>query len=227
MVRRIGWICLAVGLLAMSTESAQAQIFTPRQHAQRPLRYLGLGNGPGYHRCNPGPNVGYYNPWNKHNSFLISKSPQYLSRYSHEFHPSPMDLLYSQQQGFGRGVQPNIYGTVPMNADFVPAANRAKDDDDSDQEDDLDEGFDDSDDDDSMESDDVEDSFEFEADKMDSDEVGGFDSLEESAKGETESGGDFEKSPSDNGAGAGEDFDDDSVLLVPTPRYIPTRFPRK
>jgi len=221
MARRIGWICLAIGLLSLSTESIQAQIFAPRPIVQRPLRYLGHGNGPGYHRCNPGPDVSYYNSWSQKNSFLISKTPQFLSRYGHELQQSPMQLLYSAQHGYGQPMgYGQQYGAVPMNADFVPAANREQDEDDEDADDD----FGDPDADESMEDEDVEDNFDFEADAMD-DSEGGFDSLKEAADEQIESGGEYKDSPSKEGTR--ESVDDSAALLVPNSHYSRASYPRK
>ena len=46
---------------------------------QRGLRWLGQGFGDGYHRCNPGYDTSYYNPYSAHNSKLISKTPEYMA----------------------------------------------------------------------------------------------------------------------------------------------------
>lgn len=45
-----------------------------------PLRWLGDGFSDGYHRCNPGPNSDYYNPYSAHNSLLISQSPNAINQ---------------------------------------------------------------------------------------------------------------------------------------------------
>lgn len=42
---------------------------------KRPLRWMGQGFSDGYHRCAPGPNSDYYNPYSAHNSLLISQQP--------------------------------------------------------------------------------------------------------------------------------------------------------
>lgn len=43
------------------------------QPVQRLNRRLGLWSSAGYHHQTPGPNVGYYNPYNAHNSALVSQ----------------------------------------------------------------------------------------------------------------------------------------------------------
>ncbi len=61
----------AVVIATLFGSVASAQPF------QKPLRWLGEGFSAGYHRCNPGPDADYYNPWNAHNSMLIHKLPQF------------------------------------------------------------------------------------------------------------------------------------------------------
>lgn len=186
MARQIGWICLVFAAFAFFADAAQAQFLRPAQRIQRPLRYLGHGNGPGYHTRSPGPNVDYYNPWTQKNSFLISKSPQFLSRYGNDLPRTPIEILqmgsqnWSSQSHFGQ--QPSYFqsGAAPLSADFVPAT-PADDDDDFDSGEDEDEGFGELETDDSE----FEDRFEEEADSLrekeateDTDDaVGGFNSL--------------------------------------------------
>lgn len=62
--------------------------FASAQPLQKPLRWLGQGFSAGYHRCNPGPDVDYYNPWNAHNSMLISNLPQFQNRNFQSFDTS-------------------------------------------------------------------------------------------------------------------------------------------
>ncbi len=123
MARQFGWICLALGLFMMSAQTSPAQMRIGHQFPQRAFRALGHGNGPGHHHCNPGPDVSYYNSWSQKNSFLVSQSPQYLSRYGHETERSPMQLLHSGQSPYAPSTPiGGFYGnTVPMNADFVPS----------------------------------------------------------------------------------------------------------
>jgi len=52
-----------------------ATLFSSISSARRPLRWLGQGFSDGYHRCTPGPNSDYYNPYTAHNSMLISRNP--------------------------------------------------------------------------------------------------------------------------------------------------------
>ena len=184
MARQIGWICLVFAAFAFLADAAQAQfLLRPAQRIQRPLRYLGHGNGPGYHTRSPGPNVDYYNPWTQKNSFLISRSPQFLARYGNDLPRTPIEILqmgsqqWSQQSRFGQP-QYNNPATAPLKADFVPAS-PVDPGDDLEDEDTEDGGFGELEDDD-----DVEDRFEEEADSMrekdefdDTDAVGGFNSL--------------------------------------------------
>ena len=69
----------AIVVATTLTGAASAQPF------QLPLRWLGDGFSAGYHRCNPGPDVDYYNPWNAHNSRLISNLPQFQQQNYQSF----------------------------------------------------------------------------------------------------------------------------------------------
>lgn len=208
MSRRIGWICLVFAAFSLLlAETSEAQLFRsgpllrPGQFAQRGLRFLGHGNGPGYHTRNPGPNVDYYNAWRPSNSFLISKSPQFLSRYGNELHRTPIEILqmgsqtWSAQSPYGHQ-QPSQYsgGAASVQADFVPATRQVDPvdpDTDSDLDDEDDEGFGQLDETDG-EDDAFDDRFDDEADAMQDvdgeesgaadtdDEVGGFNSLKNS-----------------------------------------------
>lgn len=138
-------VCLCLGLLATAMSSADAQYRRPFQVVPRVNRALGHWNGFGYHTCNPGPDSSYYNPWTQKNSFLISQSPEFLSRFGHEQIPTPMELLHSgstyQQSAYGAQ---SAYGSdvdVPstLNADFVP---NDRDEDEEDEDIDVDEEFD-------------------------------------------------------------------------------------
>ena len=68
-----------IAVATMLTSAASAQPF------QKPIRWLGEGFSAGYHRCNPGPDVDYYNPWNAHNSMLISNLPQFQQQNYQSF----------------------------------------------------------------------------------------------------------------------------------------------
>ena len=205
MARQIGWICLTIGVLAFLTSESQAQVFRSGQILQSPLRALGHGNGPGYHRCNPGPDVSYYNPWSQKNSYLISQSPQFLARYGHELQPTPMQLLHSGQNPYGQpgglyghqhsGLQP----TTPLSADFVPSKRDSDDDDD-----DNDAGSS------ALDSNKVEDRFEEDADDLDDGEFGGFDTLDDSDESQ--------ESPSDKNV---DSSDDAARLLAPRGVFLP------
>lgn len=183
MTRQTGLMCLAFAMVSIALpEDSDAQLRIFDQVVQRPFRALGHGTGPGYHRCNPGPDTGYYNPWSQKNSFLISQSPEFLSRFGHEDR-SPMSMLRSGQSAytmnnaaFGTGYTGN---SVPLNADFVPTAQNKSD---------FNQPPADIPTDEKPESSlpaankNVEDAFEKEADKIDEnsdEEVGGFKSLKE------------------------------------------------
>ena len=62
---RLGLAMVIVVTVFSSVSSAQIK---------RPLRWLGEGFSDGYHRCNPGPNSDYYNPYSANNSYLHHKS---------------------------------------------------------------------------------------------------------------------------------------------------------
>lgn len=199
MTQRLGLICLALGLLAIFVDTTDAQI----RILQRSNRAFGHWTGPGYHKCNPGPNSSYYNPWTRHNSLLISRTPEFQSRFGHEIHRTPVEMLYSNQSVYGQPqmMAPQYYpGSTPMNADFVPSRSATDDE------------FDDLDDDtefEAIEDEDVEDRFDREVDEMEdsdgpfSDEPGGIDS-------------DGQDSSSD---------EDASVLLTPGGAFQPASYP--
>jgi hypothetical protein len=203
---RYGLICLALGLFVMVADDCQAQMRIGHQLVQRPFRALGHGSGPGIHHCNPGPDVSYYNPWSHKNSFLISRSPEYLNRFGHEAQRSPMSLLYSSGSAYSH--QPNPTNSlqssaVPITADFVPSTPKPADTD--------------------TDTEKVEDRFDEEVDKME--DAGGFDSLEEEA-------GDSQDSPSNNDDSQGAASDQDGTtasagasLLHPGGVFLPVSQP--
>lgn len=96
------FICFAAALVAVAT------LFPSESSAQlrRPLRWLGEGYSDGYHRCNPGPNSDYYNPYNAHNSYLISKDP----RFQQPVQPQNQQIRY--------GVPYSVYAAPMHNASF-------------------------------------------------------------------------------------------------------------
>lgn len=140
MERKFGWICaVAAGIFVLGTSHCEAQLGRQLKPIQNTGRFLGAGYGLGYHRCNPGHDTSYYNPWNTKNSFLISQSPEYLARFSQQRHQTPLDLLYNQQQGYSayRGQSVNNFGQSnygsyappasqgeQIDADFQPVRNR-------------------------------------------------------------------------------------------------------
>ncbi len=71
----------AVLLTTVMTSVSSAQWLGSRQTSLRPLRFLGQGWGSGYHHRNPGPNVDYYNPYNAHNSSLVSQGGMMAGSY--------------------------------------------------------------------------------------------------------------------------------------------------
>ncbi len=135
MAKQFGYLCLAIGLIAFLSEPASAQYRPPIQTVNRVGRFLGHGNGLGYHTCNPGPDVSYYQPWSQKNSYLISQSPEFLARYANELPKSPMELLQSGQTAYGHpiygaGMGHSLYsqqgyggqlGGTSVNAEFVPS----------------------------------------------------------------------------------------------------------
>ena len=120
----------AIAVVTILTSSASAQFF------QTPFRWLGEGFSAGYHRCNPGPDTDYYNPWNAHNSRLISNLPQFQQHQS--FQSFNLDNLESRpvyqgvpfsvyaaprghhQGGFGHQGFPGTYDQGSFQSDFQP-----------------------------------------------------------------------------------------------------------
>ena len=97
---RVFGFVMAVAVVALMTTDSFAQI----RPAQKALRFLGQGYGNGYHKCSPGPNSDYYNPYSAHNSFLVSQSPQYLNA---QMRQSTMQRL--SQGTFYRGIPYSVY----------------------------------------------------------------------------------------------------------------------
>ena len=65
---RVFGFCLSIVMVVTILSSVgSAQI-------KRPLRWLGEGFSDGYHRCAPGPNSDYYNPYTAHNSYLLHQT---------------------------------------------------------------------------------------------------------------------------------------------------------
>jgi len=93
-------------LVAIVTISSFSS-FASAQPIQQPLRWLGQGFSAGYHRCNPGPDTSYYNPWSAHNSMLISKLPQFQNQ---KFQPLGTSDLSSRP----------IYHGVPFSVYAAP-----------------------------------------------------------------------------------------------------------
>ena len=84
-IAKIAFAAIAVAVMLTSVASAQP--------FQKPLRWLGDGFSAGYHRCTPGPDTSYYNPWNAHNSMLISKLPQFQQQSFQSFNLNNLENL--------------------------------------------------------------------------------------------------------------------------------------
>jgi hypothetical protein len=137
MLRRFGLICvLAAGSVFATSGECSAQLGRQLKPIQNTGRFLGAGYGRGYHRCNPGHDTSYYQPWNTKNSFLISQSPEYLARFGYQ-HRTPMQLLQAGHSAFGGPAvgghgqfNHSVYygqSTTPaadLNADFQPYSNQ-------------------------------------------------------------------------------------------------------
>ena len=70
-------------------------------------RWLGQGVGDGYHRCNPGYDSSYYNPYSAHNSTLVSQSPEYLALEAQQAFHQPAQRFFS-------GVPFSVYAAPPQ-----------------------------------------------------------------------------------------------------------------
>ena len=81
--RIFGFILSIVMVVTLFSSIGTAQI-------QRPLRWLGQGFSDGYHKCNPGPNSDYYNPYTAHNSMLISQNPGMYGMPQHQVQNGPI-----------------------------------------------------------------------------------------------------------------------------------------
>jgi hypothetical protein len=65
-------LVLPVVLGLLFSASAEAQWVRTGRPVQRLDRWLGVGNGPGYHSCHPGSDPSWYNPWSALNSTRYS-----------------------------------------------------------------------------------------------------------------------------------------------------------
>ena len=147
------------------------------QPVHRVGRFLGNGYSAGYHHCNPGPDVGYYNPYSAHNSYLVSQSPEYLAQYGNHDRRVWMRQHGGQfsQAGYmnGAGYGQALPG-VTVDAEFEPAERDA---DDGREEADASEDNDFTPDDNDPADDDSSDGFDSDDD---SGELGGFSDLRDS-----------------------------------------------
>ena len=101
-ITKFALAAIAVATMLNSVASAQPH--------QKPLRWLGEGYSAGYHRCTPGPDTSYYNPWNAHNSMLISRLPQFQQ---HSFQSFNLNNLHSRP----------VYQGVPFSVYAAPNQN--------------------------------------------------------------------------------------------------------
>jgi hypothetical protein len=98
---------LSIGAIGTIASDCQAQNTFKRY---RPLRWLGQGFSDGYHRCNPGYESSYYNPYSAHNSQLVSQSPEYLA-VAGRFNDRP---AYGGSNRFFAGVPFSVYAAPPQ-----------------------------------------------------------------------------------------------------------------
>ncbi len=84
------------------------------------FRYLGGFQSAGYHWRNPGPCIGYYNPYSQHNSYLKSGGiPQGAELYLRSgLNHSPMTI--HQPSAFEMGPAPGVGAPIPK-GNSVPA----------------------------------------------------------------------------------------------------------
>lgn len=147
----LGLALVCVSSVFSSVSSAQHVFHQP---VLRSFRLLGEGYGPsGYHFCNPGPNVDYYNPYSAHNSMLISRMPEYQQHLqsnqmfgfqSRRFHQGIPFSVYAapqgQNSGYGYG-QGNGYG----GSNGIPAIESSFEAYEPEDDDDYEDGMDDED----------------------------------------------------------------------------------
>ncbi|MFK7766630.1 MAG: hypothetical protein AB8B55_05365 [Mariniblastus sp.] len=112
LTRLFGFV-LAVTMVTLFASDSFAQVMRPGQAV---LRILGQGYGNGYHQCNPGPNPDYYNPYTTQNTFLVSRSPQYLNGMQADL--STMQRL--QQGTFHRGTPFSVYAAPRSQSTYQP-----------------------------------------------------------------------------------------------------------
>lgn len=99
---------VAVTLVATIVEDCQAQKTFRRRTT---LRVLGQGFSDGYHRCNPGYDTSYYNPYSAHNSYLVSRTPEYLAAASRFDDPAQLGT-----PRFFAGIPFSVYAAPPKSA---------------------------------------------------------------------------------------------------------------
>lgn len=114
-LKRIAGFAFSVVLLATIFSSVSSA-----QLGQKAFRWLGEGYGPGYNRCNPGPNSDYYNPYSAHNSMLISRLPQFQNRSFQSYSQNNLESRTVYQ-----GVPFSVYAAPISRQTFVhPSTNQ-------------------------------------------------------------------------------------------------------
>ncbi len=101
--RILGFGLSVVIVVTVFASTGSAQI-------KRPLRWLGQGFSDGYHRCNPGPDSDYYNPYSDHNTYLV-----------HQYGATNAPAMNSYRApGTGRGSVPFSVYAIPAPATGDP-----------------------------------------------------------------------------------------------------------
>jgi len=114
-LKRLTGFALSVVLLATIFSSVSSA-----QLGQKAFRWLGEGYGPGFNRCNPGPNSDYYNPYSPHNSMLISRLPQFQNQNFQSYTMNNLDSRTVYQ-----GIPYSVYAAPANQQNFEsPAMNQ-------------------------------------------------------------------------------------------------------
>ena len=111
--KRMVLLTSVILLSGILTSNAEAQTSLGRQ---RPLRWLGQGYSDGYHRCNPGHDSSYYNPYSFHNSMLYSQTADFQRLQTQNYAFESM-----QDRRFFSGVPFSVYAAPPSNQRSYPA----------------------------------------------------------------------------------------------------------
>ncbi len=111
--KRLVLLASAILLSTILTSNAAAQNSLGRQ---RPLRWLGQGYSDGYHRCNPGHDSSYYNPYSFHNSMLYSQTADFQRLQTQNY---AFESMHDRR--FFSGVPFSVYAAPPSNQRSYPA----------------------------------------------------------------------------------------------------------